>query len=66
MYEAIIDVADQLLLPSVCSWEGCLGGPSSPWARPAAFFLGGLESVDSLADGYRIPMARHGDAPPLL
>ena len=38
MHEAIIDVADQMLLLSVCSWEGCLGGPSSRWARPAAFF----------------------------
>ena len=50
MYEAIIDVADQLLLPSVCSWEGCLGGPSSPWARPAAFFW----EVSSLSTAWRL------------
>ena len=58
MYEAIIDIAEQLLLPSVCSWEGCLGGPSSRWARPAAFFLGGLEAVDQQTDRRRIPIGR--------
>jgi len=58
MYEAIMDVADQKVLPSVCGWEGCLGGPSSPWARPAAFLLGGLESVDRQTYRRPIPIGR--------
>lgn len=65
MHEAIIDVADQMLLPPVCSWEGCLGGPSSLLARPAAVFFGGLEAVDGPTAGHRIPMGRLSDAPPL-
>ena len=64
-HAAALDVADQILLLSGCSWEGCLGGPSSHWARPAAFLFWGLEAADRRPDGQRIPIDRHDDAPPL-
>ena len=64
-HAAALDVADQILLLSGCSWEGCLGGPSSQWARPAAFLFLGSGASGSPTRDQRISMDRHVDAPPL-
>lgn len=64
-HNVAVDPANRIPLLSECSWEGCLGGPSSLWARPAAFLFWGLQDAGRRPARQRISMDRHGDAPPL-